>query len=341
MENWIRKTTKDDDLVLSSRIRLARNLKGIPFPHKLDDEKGKEVIKLVEDAFYTKADLKDKYTTKCLWDSDVMANRFYFEKHLISPKLLANSSKSAFIIDNDETVSLMINEEDHLRLQCINGGLNMDETYKMADKIDNLLEENLDYAFDEKLGYLTTCPTNLGTGLRASVMIHLPTLTLNNEIEEILNALSQVGMTIRGLYGEGSKAFGNIYQISNQITLGLSEEDIINNLEAVVNQIINQEKLSRQRNLKNHRNEIEDKIFRALGVLRSSILMGTSECLSLLSSVRFGVETGIIKDVDKSILNALLVETQPAALQSINDIKLSEKDRDFNRAKLIREKLGR
>jgi protein arginine kinase len=333
--------SQKDDLVLSSRVRLARNLKDIPFPHKLDEAKGKEVIKLVEDAFYTSTTMKDNYITKCLWDSDNINNRFYFEKHLISPKLLTNSSKSAFIIDNDETVSLMINEEDHIRLQCINGGLNLDDAYDMADKLDNLLEENLDYAFDEKLGYLTTCPTNLGTGLRASVMIHLPALTLNNEIEEILNALSQVGMTIRGLYGEGSKAFGNIYQISNQITLGLSEEDILNNLKAVVNQIINQEKLSRERSLKNHKNEIEDKIFRALGILSSAVLMSTSECLSLLSNVRFGVETGLITDVDKSILNALLVETQPAALQSINNVKLSEKDRDFNRAKLIREKLGR
>jgi protein arginine kinase len=234
----------------------------------------------------------------------------------------------------------MLNEEDHIRLQCITSGFNLDETYDLANKLDNLLEEKLDYAFDEKLGYLTACPTNIGTGLRASVMLHLPALSMNNEMVRILNVVGQVGMTIRGLFGEGSKAEGDLYQISNQVTLGLSEEEIINNLKAVVAQIIDREQWSRQQLMKGYKYELQDKVYRSLGVLRSAVLLNSKECLNLISNVRMGVEMGIIKDVDVQVLNSLLVETQPATLQLISNVKLSEKDRDFNRAKLIRKKLG-
>lgn len=254
--------------------------------------------------------------------------------------MIDNSSKAAFILDDKETISIMINEEDHVRIQCITGGLNLEEVYDVSEKIDDLLEENLEYAFDEKLGYLTACPTNVGTGLRASVMLHLPSLSLNNQINGLLNALAQVGMTIRGLYGEGSKAIGNIYQISNQVTLGRSEEEILSNLKALVLQIINQEIISRENLMKKYKYELEDKIYRALGVLKSAVLLNSSECLKLLSDVRLGVEMGIIKDVNGITLNKLLVESQPATIQKIYGESLSNKDRDFNRAKFVREKLA-
>ncbi len=339
MKNWI-KADDNNNIVLSSRIRLARNLREIPFPDKLSEETGKDIVKKVEDAFYSSSYTEENYKSKYLWMNEELTNRAYYEKHLISNKLLGNYKKSAFILDKDEVVSIMLNEEDHIRLQCITSGFNLDETYDLANKLDNLLEEKLDYAFDEKLGYLTACPTNIGTGLRASVMLHLPALSMNNEMVRILNVVGQVGMTIRGLFGEGSKAEGDLYQISNQVTLGLSEEEIINNLKAVVAQIIDREQWSRQQLMKGYKYELQDKIYRSLGVLRSAVLLNSKECLNLISNVRMGVEMGIIKDVDVQVLNSLLVETQPATLQLISNVKLSEKDRDFNRAKLVRKKLG-
>jgi protein arginine kinase len=218
--------------------------------------------------------------------------------------------------------------------------LNLEEAYNVSDKIDDLLEENLDYAFDEKLGYLTACPTNVGTGLRASVMLHLPALSLNNQMNGLLNALAQVGMTVRGLYGEGSKVVGNIYQISNQITLGRSEEEILSNLKAIVIQVINEEKISRESLMKKYRYELEDRVYRALGVLRSAVLLDSNECLKLLSDVRLGVEMGIIKDVNKVALNNLLINIQPAAIQKQYNRNLSRGERDFNRAKLVRKELA-
>ncbi|WML36296.1 protein arginine kinase [Clostridium sp. OS1-26] len=341
MENWINYQGKRDDLVLSSRIRLARNIDKMPFPHKLGTEKGRAIVPIVEDAFYRSVHMREEYVTKYLYDIDIIANQVYLERHLISKNLINNSDKTAFIIDKNETVSVMINEEDHIRIQCITSSLNLEEAYDLSNKIDNLLEEKLSYAFDEKLGYITSCPTNIGTGLRASVMIHLPTLSLNNKMNGVINAVSQVGMTARGLYGEGSKAYGNIYQISNQVTLGLSEEEIISNLEAVVKQIINEENLLREDLIKNYKYEIEDRIYRALGTLKSAVLLNSNECIKLLSDVRLGMEMGIIKDVDNVILNNLLVDTQAASIQQIHKEKLSNKGIELNRAKLIKERLAK
>jgi len=331
----------EDNMVLSSRIRLARNFKDIPFPHKLDKESGREVVTSVEDALYNASPMRDSYKSIYLWQQDDNTSRGFVEKHLISPKLIANKEKAAFILDNKETVSIMVNEEDHIRLQTIAAGLNLEEAYDLTDKLDNLLEENIEYAFDEKLGYLTACPTNLGTGLRASVMIHLPALAINNEMDSVYNAVTKVGMTIRGLYGEGSRSEGNLFQISNQITLGLSEEDIINNLKAVVRQVINQENLSREQLLNKFRYELEDKIQRSVGILRSAVILDSKECLNLLSNVRLGVEMGIIKDINLALINSLLVETQPATLQQLANSKLGERERDISRAKYVREKLIR
>ncbi|MCI1944660.1 protein arginine kinase [Clostridium luticellarii] len=340
MDNWMTTCNNDEDLVISSRMRLARNLAKVPFPHKLNVEKGREIIKRVENAFYTSADNEKEFKTNYLWEKDNNERQLYLEKHLISKNLIDNSDKTAFILNNKETVSIMINEEDHIRIQCITAGLNLEEAYDLSNKIDDFLEEKLEYAFDEKWGYLTACPTNIGTGLRASVMVHLPALSLNNQINGLLNALAQVGMTIRGLYGEGSKPVGNIYQISNQVTLGRSEKEIVSNLKAIAIQVINEEKISRENLVKKYKNELEDRIYRALGILRSAVLLSSNECLRLLSDVRLGVEMGIIKDVDKVTLNNLLVNIQPAAIQREGSRNLSSSERDFNRAKLVREKLA-
>lgn len=341
MGNWIEFQGDYDDIVLSSRIRLARNLKEVPFPNKMNREMSKKVIENIEDSFYKSDGIKDDFESIYIGELDESTSYSFLERHLISRELISNSNRkeSVFIINEDETVSIMINEEDHIRLQCIEGGLNLKDAYDRADKFDNIIEENLEYAFDERLGYLTSCPTNLGTGLRASVMLHLPALAMNNEINDVLNILTQVGMTLRGLYGEGSQAFGNIFQISNQITLGISENEIINNLTGVVNQIINQEKLAKEQIYNKHKYELEDRIFRSLGLLRSAVLLNSKECLFNISNVRMGVEMGIIKDVSKKDLNMLLVETQPASLQCRAGTKLGTKERDLKRAELVRKQL--
>lgn len=340
MKNWMYDGSSKVEPIISSRIRIARNLKNISFPHKLNKENAEEIIKKFESAFYVNDYMKQEYSTHRLWEQDENKLLSFQEKHLISPNLIRSREKSAFIINREETVSIMLNEEDHMRLQCINSGFNLREAYTTADKIDTLLEDSLDYAFHEELGYLTSCPTNIGTGLRASVMIHLPALTINKEITQVLKALAQVGMTIRGLYGEGSGAEGNIYQISNQITLGLSEEEIIENLEAAIGQILQQENRARGYLLNNYKYDMEDKIFRSLAILESARVLKSKESLELLSNVRLGLELGLIEGIDNSIINGLLVNSQPATLQFNIGRNLTDRERDVERAKFFRETLS-
>ena len=340
MENWIDTKNNSNSIVLSSRIRIARNLSGIPFPHKLNKDEGIKVLDTVNRAIYEREEFKNNFNTINLWEISNIEKERYLERHLISKHLINFQDRSAFIISDDETVSIMINEEDHIRLQCITSGLNIKEAYEKANELDNILENNLEYDFDEKLGYITACPTNLGTGLRASVMIHLPALTLNNEINGALKALTQVGMTIRGLYGEGSKGEGNIYQISNQITLGVTEEEIVRNLEGVVSQLVNQELRARAMIEKQYKYELEDKIYRSLGLLKNSRILSSKEALDLLSNVRLGLEMGIIDNIDMSFVNNMLIDIGASSLQMIVDKKLNSKEIEIERAKLIRERLN-
>ncbi|WP_243108705.1 protein arginine kinase [Clostridium rectalis] len=340
MNNWVNNTGSNEDIVLSSRIRLARNLKDIAFPHKLSKEDGKKVIDRLENVFVKYPIKGQNFKTYRLWELDSLESKVCIDRHLISNKLLINNDKAAFILNDDETISIMINEEDHLRVQCITAGIQLDEAYNWATKIDDILENQEEFAFNEKLGYLTACPTNIGTGLRASIMIHLPAVTMTNKINSVLNVITQIGMTIRGLFGEGSKTVGNIYQISNQVTLGLNENEIITNLKGVVNKIISQEKLERQRLIGNYKYELEDKIYRALGILKSAILLGGIECLNLLSDVRLGIEMGLIEDVNKQDINGLIVDVQPAMIQKNYGGELSDREISIKRAQLVREKLN-
>lgn len=338
MKNWI-ENNDDKTIILSSRVRLARNIKNKPFPNRLNKDEAKEIIKSVEDAFYTSDEIKEEFKTIYLWERNNNENVSFLEKHLISSNLLNSKDKSAFICKNDGTVSIMINEEDHIRMQCIYGGMAIREAYEEINAIDDKLEESLEFPFDERLGYITACPTNLGTGMRASVMLHLPALASNNQIPGIINALTQVGMTIRGLYGEGSKGYGDIYQISNQITLGVSEEDIINNIEAITSQLVNQELELREKMTDQYKTELEDKICRSLGILKTARILSTQEALNLLSNVRMGKEMGIIEDGGIE-MNKILVNVQPATLQLSYGKELSPKERDIERARLVRKSLG-
>ncbi|MHC1720096.1 MAG: protein arginine kinase [Clostridiaceae bacterium] len=328
-----------DELILTSRIRLARNFDKTVFPHKMSDEKGKELVKKVEAAFYTEGFNKECYRTVNLWETDRQTQNAYFEKHLISNNMVSNWSKAAVILSADDKLSIMINEEDHIRIQYINPGYNLEGAFIAANEIDDHLEKMLEFAFDEKYGYLTSCPTNVGTGMRASVMIHLPFITMNSKLEGSLYTLSKLGMAIRGIYGEGSKAEGSIYQISNQITLGINEKETIKNLKAVVNTIIALENKERENAYKNYKYEIQDKVSRALGILKSSVLMPSSECIELLSDVRMGIEMGIIRSVKLNTIDCLLREIQPSVMQKTLEKNMTKEEVNLARAKLVKKKI--
>jgi protein arginine kinase len=340
MGNWINSKGPESDIVLSRRIRLARNIKGYRFPNIAGAEEAKKIITECSRSILNSNTVLEKdFRLIELAQLTAVERLSMVEEHLVSPGLVENYEKAAVLINEDSTVSIMINEEDHIRLQVIYPGLQLREAYEYADKIDDVMEENIDYAYNQKMGYLTACPTNMGTGIRASVMMHLPALSMTGNINSVLNAVTQVGLTIRGIYGEGSNVQGNIYQISNQVTLGLSEDEIISNLLAVTRQIIDKEKQARERLKESHMTQLEDNAWRSLGILKNARIMSGSECLNLISNVRLGVELGILKGVDTLILNELMINTQPATLVKREGKELSTELRDIKRAQYVREKL--
>lgn len=331
----------DKDVVLSSRIRLARNVKDIPFPTVMTEEQGKKVIELARKAILgSNTILSTQFTEYEMKKLTPLDRQALVEKHLISPDLSQNIKSGYALIKDDNTVSIMVNEEDHLRIQCILPGLKLDESWDMADKIDDLIEETIDYAYDEKIGYLTSCPTNVGTGIRASVMVHLPALTITGQISNILNSVSKIGMAVRGIYGEGTQALGDIYQISNQVTLGQSEKEIIENIEGVAKQIISSERRAREELYKKQRVQIEDRVGRAFGILSHAKVMSTKEYMTLMSDVRLGIVLGILSvDLDK--LDRLTTQIQPANLQKIYGMQLNPYERDVKRAEYVSTQLNK
>jgi protein arginine kinase len=341
MTRWIDGKGPQNDIVISSRIRLARNLEEFPFPIALTEEKSKEVIKMVSDSILEgNTILQDDFSLLGMNEILSSDKQILIEKHLISPGLVEKPNKSAAMINSDEAVSIMINEEDHIRIQCLFPGFQLKEALDLANKIDDIIEENVKYAFDENVGYLTSCPTNVGTGIRASVMIHLPALTMTGYMNRILQAVNQIGFTVRGLYGEGSESKGNMFQISNQVTLGRTEGEIIKTLMEVTKQIVNKENDARATLIANNRIKLEDKICRSYGTLTNARIMSSKEALKLISDVRLGIDLGIIKDIDAKIINILMVDIQPGILQKINGKNLNTSERDIERANLIRERLN-
>ncbi|MDF2672562.1 MAG: protein arginine kinase [Clostridiales bacterium] len=329
-----------NNIILTSRVRLARNLAHMPYPHMLNQEQVSEVIGEVTSSITdsNSAIAEDFHVVK-LKDVEQLKRISMFENHIVSSDLVNNYERAAVVVNKESDVSVMINEEDHIRLQVIYPGFKIKEAYEYANKLDDLMEEKLTYAYDVKLGYLTSCPTNVGTGIRASVMLHLPALTITKNINNVVNTVTQVGMTIRGIYGEGSNVMGNMYQISNQVTLGLSEEEIINNLTAVTKKIVDQEEKARGLLYEKQKDELEDDIYRSLGILKYARTISTAEALNLLSRVRMGIEMGIIKDIEINNINKLLVNVQPATLQLISGIDSGSGQRDWVRAKILREAL--
>jgi protein arginine kinase len=338
MKGWIQGNGPHSDIILSSRIRLARNLSGIPFPSGLNEEKSKVVFEKVRGSLLdTNSSLKFKdYIMKEL---PTIERQCLVERHLISPGLSKNSTNGAALISYDEMISIMVNEEDHIRIQAILPGLQIRKSWEMASDMDDELEQKLEYAYNENWGYLTSCPTNVGTGMRASVMVHLPALNITGNMSKILQAVAHIGLTIRGLYGEGTDIVGNIFQISNQITLGRAEEEIVENLTAVTNQIIEKEKEARKVLLGNNRIQTEDKIWRSWGIMQNARVMNSQECMKLLSDIRLGVDMGIMGNIPSKLLNEIMIETQTASMQKNCGKELSPGERDIIRAEMVRSKL--
>lgn len=337
MNKWLDEDGCEKDIVISSRVRLARNIEKITLPQRIDEEDGLKVVDLVENA--VQKDEEDKYKLFNIKDLNDIEKNLFVENHLISPDLLKRPNISSFLLREDEKVTVMINEEDHIRIQSLFSGLNLDESFKICNKVDDLIEDSLDYSFDEKFGYITSCPTNTGTGLRASVMVHLPCLVLTGNINGVLQAVNQLGLAVRGLYGEGSGSLGNIFQISNQITLGETEEDIISKLKGIVTQMISRERQSRKLLLNSKRIEIEDKIYRSLGILQNARILSSKESMSLLSDVRMGVGMGILENIDINMIDNLTIEIQPANINKNYEEELDSTQRDIKRSEILREKL--
>lgn len=326
------------DIVISSRIRLARNLRLMPFPHLLDAEKGTEVLAQIKKAW---DNTKHKDFELVTFDQITALDRqILMEKHLISPDhAKAEQGFQGLLVNGDGSVAIMINEEDHLRIQCMLPGQQLEACYHKAQEIDDLLEKFLDFAFDERRGYLTSCPTNVGTGMRASVMVHLPALSVSGHTNHIFQNISQLGMTVRGLYGEHSEMLGNFYQISNQVTLGQTEDDILNNLVVIVGQIVEQERLMRKRLQEEMKYQLDDRIGRAYGILTNAKIMTSNEALKLLSDVRLGVDMNLVENIKPFALNQLVVAIRPAHLQKKKGQEMDAVERDIERAAVIKEKL--
>lgn len=337
---WLRELGPDSDIVLSSRIRLARNFQDINFPAMADELDLSKIQDFIKENYEGKSFLKySNFQYVQMSNLSSIEKRVLVEKHLISPHLASRSPKAGALIADNEQVSIMVNEEDHIRIQLYFPGFQLSKTLEEALEIDDWLEENVSYAFDEDKGYLTSCPTNLGTGMRASVMMHLPALVMTNQINQMIPAINQLGLVVRGIYGEGSEAIGNLFQISNQVTLGKSEQDIIEDLESVVGQLINHERMARKRLADQSKIRLENRIFRSYGILQYSRIIESVEAAKCLSDLRLGIDMGMIKDIPQNILNELMILTQPAFLQHYSKKVLSPNERDIYRAKLIRERL--
>lgn len=329
----------DEQIVISSRIRLARNLKDHAFPGWGGEE---ECVRIW-------AELRPKLASIVGMQPEIdiamdeigdLDKQILLERHLISREQMGKGKGSGLIIRSDETVSIMVNEEDHLRLQSLRPGLDLKGCWQVIDDIDTQIEQVAAYAFSGSLGYLTSCPTNVGTGMRASVMMHLPGLVLMEEVNPIVKGLGKIGLTVRGLWGEGTESIGNMFQISNQMTLGEKESDIVKNIEQICLEIIEHEKNARLRLAEKKDLYLKDHIGRAYGILTNAFLLTTKEALDLLSDLRLGVDLGILKGLERSVVDELLMLTQPGHLQKLEGRILKTKDRDRVRAKRIRERLS-
>jgi len=336
--NWMTGGQAEHGAVLTSRIRLARNLRRHPFPGWAKREERAAALELIQPAVEALPAMKDAFSQE-LGALSPVQKQVLVERHLISREHAARGEGSAAVIERRQTFSLMINEEDHLRMQAIRPGLQLSAAFSALSALDSELEESLDFAFDPTLGYLTTCPTNLGTGLRASAMLHLPALVLSDQIGQVLQAVSKIGLAVRGLYGEGTESLGNLYQVSNQSTLGESEETIIRRLERVIAEVALHEQNARGKLIEDDPGMVADKIGRAYGILRHAYSIESKEALNLLSLLRFGGILGFFPSETVICCDTLLMDIQPAHLQLHAGRKLPPEERDVIRAEIVRSRL--
>lgn len=320
-------------VVISSRVRLARNLEEFPFPHVVSPEGATQVEQIISEVLNAGTIEPLEYISLTRLSS--VEHQVLIEKHLISPSLDGSKGARGVALAPDHRYSVMVNEEDHLRIQVLLPGNQLQETYRLATELDDRLEEKLDFAYRESHGYLTACPTNVGTGLRASVMVHLPGLVITKQVQQVLGAVTRLGLAVRGLYGEGSQAFGHMFQVSNQITLGKSEEDILSHLDAVTRQIVEHELQARELLHKQIPMLLEDKVWRARGTLQNARLLSSEDAMHLLSHDRLGTDMGLLPKI-KDCLATLIIDTRPGCLQYILDRELDAGQRDEERARMIR-----
>ena len=336
---WLRGTGPESDVVVSTRIRLARNLAEFPFSTRIDEESRQAVFDKARDCFDDLA-IPNRLSFVEVCSLEELDRQFLVERQLISRELSEGEGPRGVAISRDEDIAIMVNEEDHLRVQVLRSGLTLDECWQSIDEIDDALEKQVAFAFHDQYGYLTACPTNVGTGIRVSVMMHLPALVQTREIQKVFHALQKINLAVRGLYGEGSQAMGDFYQISNQYTLGMSEMQVINRVREVVPMILKYERRAREQMLEEKREDLHDHISRAYGVLSSAQTSSSEETMHLLSSVRLGVNLGLIDDVSIPVLNELFIQTQPAHLQKLKQTELDSAERNIARAALLRRRIS-
>lgn len=326
-------------VVLMTRIRLARNLAGRPFPGWCREPQREDVLARCREALAATAPMK-RSVNSAVSELTELERQILVERHLISRELAGAKHSAGLVINRDQTVSVMVNEEDHLRIQVLRAGFQLKKAWNQIDSLDTELEERLDYAFDPALGYLTACPTNLGTGMRASAMMHLPALVISSQMEKVVRAVNQLGMVVRGLFGEGSDASGSIFQISNQTTLGESEEAILKRLGSVLQSIIEHELNAREKLLEADGSKLFDKIGRAYGILQNCHQLSSSEAMNLLSLLRLGIDLGLFPEATRAVTDRLFIEAQPGHIQAAARNDLDPAHRDSLRAERIRQEFA-
>lgn len=335
---WLKATGPNSNVVISTRVRLARNIEKLPFTHWANKKQKEQILLLAKEAV-DKSNLLKESTYLRMADLSELDRQFLIERHLMSPEHAYEPEYKALTIEPGEIISIMVNEEDHIRMQIIQSGFNLRDGWSLINKLDTELNQRLNYTYSIKWGYLTSCPTNVGTGMRASLMLHLPALVITKQINKVLQALTKLGIAVRGLYGEGTEALGDFFQISNQVTLGRPEEDIIGNFERVMNQVITREAQARRFLLMKEKEELKDKVSRAYGTLKSARIITSNETINLMSSIRFGVHMDLLPAIDIKTVNEIFIMAQPAHLQKLENKVLTSDQRDIKRADFIREKL--
>jgi protein arginine kinase len=336
---WLRGQGPEADIVISSRVRLARNLAGHRFLNRCTYEERKEINVLVREKIES-AHLSDDLVYYELENANPIDRDYLVERHLISKEHAESEGPRGVAVCMNEVISIMVNEEDHLRMQALQSGLKLDDAWHVVNGVDNTLSERLDYAFSPSYGFLTACPTNVGTAVRVSVMMHLPALEWTKQLRKVFKAVAKMNLAVRGFYGEGTRASGDFYQISNQVTLGKTEEEIIAIVDSVVRQIIQYERKVRQALITQSRANLEDRVWRAYSMLRGARIISSEETMNLLSSLRMGINMGIIAEIGLGTINELFIQTQPAHLQKQEGREIKAADRDVARASLIRSRLG-